>query len=227
VREPGPLVNRSVWLTTAVLGMTYAVAGAHHGAFETLQGNTTTPGLFIASIGPEHVRWEYGTDGAFTLIPNFLATGIAAILVSLAIIVWCLFCLPRRSGAAVFLALFVLLTAVGGGIGHTVFFLSAWAYATRMRRSLAWWDRVLGPAPRRLLSRTWATALASSSLLFLLALEISVFGWVPGTDDPERIMAVVWGVLLASLVSAHVAFVGAIARDLRSPQRHAAVGAAA
>ena len=41
----------------------------HHGFFEALQGNRPTGAILIASIGPDQVRWEYGTDGAMTLIP--------------------------------------------------------------------------------------------------------------------------------------------------------------
>lgn len=225
--RPAQAFNRSIWLTTAVLGLSYAVGGLHHGFFETLQGNAATPGVLIESIGPDHVRWEYGTDGAFSIIPNFLATGVAAILVSLAIAIWCLLFLHRRYGPSGFLGLFVLLTLVGGGIGHTVFFLTAWAYATRMRRPLAWWGRVLRPGTTEALGRAWLPALAASSLLFLLALEISVFGWVPATRDPEVIFAVIVSALLGSLVCTHVAYVAAISRDLDSVESRAARASAA
>lgn len=210
----GRPLNPATWRTTRVVGVTYAMAGLHHGLFEVLQGSRPTPGLGIASIGPDHVRWEYGTDDAITLIPNFLATGIAAMLVSLAIIIWCLFYLRGRRGPSGFLALFVLLTLVGGGIGHIAFFTVAWAYATRMRRPLAWWRRVLSPAARPALGRLWAPALAASSLLFLLGLELSVFGYPPGVSDPELLLALIWGLLLASLATLNLAYIAAFARDL-------------
>lgn len=209
-------LNRATWLTTVVLGITYAISGLHHGFFEVLQGSHPTPGLMIASIGPEHARWLYGTDGALTLIPNFLATGIAAMVVSLAIIVWCLFFLRRRRGPAGFLALFVLLTLVGGGIGHVVFFLAAWAYATRIHGRLPWWRRALGPGARQRLAGAWRPALATSSILFLLALEISVFGYLPGVTDPDAMLNGIWAILLASLLALNVAYAAAIARDLET-----------
>ncbi len=211
---PFERVNRATCLTTAVLGITYAISGLHHGFFELLQGNRPTPGIMIASIGPDQVRWEYGTDGAMTLIPNFLATGIAAMAVSLVIVGWCLFFLRRRRGLAGFLALFVLLTLVGGGIGHIVFFLTTWAYATRMHGTLGWWRRVLGPGLRRALGSMWVPALAASSFLFLVALEVSVFGFLPGVSDPDQMMTAIWVILLASLALVNVTFAGAFARDL-------------
>lgn len=207
-------VNRATWRTTRVAGITYAIAGLHHGFFEVLQGNRATPGLGIASIGPDHVRWEYGTDDAITLIPNFMATGLAAMAVSLAIIVWCVFYLRGRKGPSGFLALFLLLTLVGGGIGHVVFFTTAWAYATRMRRPLAWWRRVLRPAIRPALARLWAPALTASSLLFLIALELSVFGYPFGAPDPDVFLAVIWGLLLASLATLNLAYMAGFAWDL-------------
>lgn len=220
IREPAALVgaatplNRATWGTTVILGITLAVAGLHHGFFELLQGNRPTPGPFIASIGPEQVRWEHGTDGAFTLIPNFLATGLAAMAVSLAIVAWCVYGLRGRYGARGFVGLFVLLTLVGGGIGHAAFFLLAGAWATRIRGGLGWWRRALRPGARRALRPVWLPALATSSLLFLLALELSVFGPPGGAADPDGGLALIAWVLLGSLAALNVAYVAAIARDL-------------
>jgi hypothetical protein len=74
---PSP-VNRTVHLIVSVTGITLAIAGLHHGVFEILQGNRATPGVGIHSIGPEQMRWAYGTDDAITVIPNFLVTGAVA-----------------------------------------------------------------------------------------------------------------------------------------------------
>ncbi|NIP28360.1 MAG: hypothetical protein GWO38_32255, partial [Phycisphaerae bacterium] len=78
-----------------------------HGFFEILQGNTPTEGLIIQAIGDEQQMWLYGTEEAFTIIPNFLITGILTIIVSLAIIVWSVGYMQTKRGAAVFLLLFV------------------------------------------------------------------------------------------------------------------------
>lgn len=211
-------VNRTIWRTTVVLAVTLAVAGFHHGLFEALQGNHATPGLGIHSIGPDHQRWAYGTDDAITLVPNFLATGVAAMTVSLGIVAWSVLGLESKRGASVLLALFVLLTLVGGGMGHIPFFLALWAYATRIRGDLSWWRRRLRSRLRTVLSRGWLPALLMSALLFLAALELSVFGYPPLAADPDLLLLVIWSVLGASLVLLNLAFVGAIARDLE-PRR--------
>jgi len=59
-----------------------------HGFFETLHGNIPTTGLFVQAIGPANRFWIYGTEDAFTIIPNFLVTGILAMVLSVVIIVW-------------------------------------------------------------------------------------------------------------------------------------------
>ena len=214
--KPAP-VNRTIRITAAVAGTTLAIAGLHHGFFEVLQGNQPTPGFGIHSIGADHVRWAYGTDDAITVIPNFLATGLAAMTVSVGVIAWSIFGLHRSRGPSVFLALFVLLTLVGGGMGHIPFFVTAWAWATMVRGPLPGWGRALGAGVRRLLARAWLPALVASSLLFLLGLELSVFGYPPLAADPDRLLVTIWSILGASLVAMNVAFLSAVARDPVGP----------
>jgi hypothetical protein len=56
--------------------------------------------------------WPHGNEPAFTLIPNFLVTGIAAMIVGLIVIVWSLFFVQKQRGPTVFLLLFILLLLV-------------------------------------------------------------------------------------------------------------------
>lgn len=79
-----------------------------------------------------------------------------------------------------FLLLFILLTLVGGGIGHIAFFLPVWAHATRIHKPLAGWQKVIRPRARSALARVWAPALALALAAFAVALEISIFGIVAG-----------------------------------------------
>lgn len=218
-------LNRTVWLTTAVLGPALAVAGFHHGLFEALQGNAPTPGVFINSIGPGHLRWEYGTDPAFTVIPNFLATGVASMLVSVAIAAWCITGLRHSRGPSVLLALFILLTLVGGGVGHILFFVAVWAYATRLRRPVPHPTPWLPKRLRRALSASWLATLISAAVLFLAGLELSVFGAGSLVADPDLLLRIDWSVLLASFLCLNGAYVGAMLRDGESRSTHGADGA--
>jgi hypothetical protein len=135
--------------------------------------------------------------------------------VSLAIVAWSAGRLRRRYGRAVFLALFVVLTLVGGGVGHIVFFGATWAFATRMRSSLSWWRRRLGRRARAVVARAWVPALTLSSLCFVLGLELSVFGYRPAVTDPELLLTLIWSILLVAFVLLNLAYVAAIARDIQ------------
>ena len=65
--------NQKTRITTSVIGTLLGMAGfLNHGIFEILQGNNPTNGLYIEAIGKQHRFWLYGTEGAFTLIPNLL-----------------------------------------------------------------------------------------------------------------------------------------------------------
>lgn len=213
--------NETTRVTTAVLAVTFAVAGFHHGFFEALQGSRPTDGWIIQAVGPEHRLWPHGTEEAFTLIPDFLWTGMAAMAVSVGLAVWAVGYLEPRRGARTFLGIMIALTLVGGGLGHIAYFVPAWAWATRMDKPLTRWRRLLGPERlRRGLARAWLPLVAGASALFLVGLEISVFGVVPGLSDPDAILAVCWLALLASLVLLNLAYPAAFARDLEERRKH-------
>ena len=84
-------LNKSTGITASLVGSLLGLAGiVNHGIFEILQGNTSTNGFYIEAIGEAHRFWLHGTEGAFTIIHNFLFTGICVILVSTGIIIWSL-----------------------------------------------------------------------------------------------------------------------------------------
>lgn len=81
-------VNRAIQTIVATLGVIFGIGGMGHGFFEVLQGNTVTNGYVIEAIGEANRMWPHGNEPAFTIIPNFLITGIAAMLVGVAVIIW-------------------------------------------------------------------------------------------------------------------------------------------
>ncbi len=214
----GERQNDATRIITVVLGITFAIGGLHHGFFESLQGNVRTESFVIQSIGPAQQMWEHGTDEAFTIIPNFLATGIAAILVSLLIIFWCIRFMHLRHGPLGFLLLFILLTLVGGGIGHIFFFLPAWAYSTRINKPLRGWRKILSGSFGRIISTGWAYSVTFASLCFIIGLEISVFGFVPGVSEPNEILEICWGFLLLGLIFLNISYISGFAYDIGKPR---------
>jgi hypothetical protein len=208
-------MNRATRINVATSGVILATSGMFaHGLFEVLQGNAPTEGLIIQAIGPARRMWVHGSEEAFTLIPNYLATGLLAMAVGLAIIVWSVGFVHRRHGALVFLLLFILLFLVGGGIGQVLLIIPAWLAATRIHKPLSWWRRVMPEGLRRVLAKLWPWFLVIATVLFLLGLVISVTGWFPGVSDPDQILSIDWSILLTALVLFLLAFVAGFAYDI-------------
>lgn len=210
-------MNRATKNIVAALGIMLGIAGMNHGFFETLQGNTPTNGLIIQAIGDAQQMWVHGTEEAFTIVPNFLATGLLAIAVSIAIMVWSVRFIDTKHGPTVFILLFVLLFLVGGGIGQIVFFISTWLYSTRINKPLIWWRKVLPERARGVLGKLWRPALAVCVLAFLFALEIAIFGYVPGltSSDADLALYICWSLLLGALVLINFTFIAGFADDIQ------------
>ena len=147
------------WSATRTIATTVGVffglfSSINHGIFEILQGNNPTESILINAIGPMQRFWTEGTEPAFTVLPSYLLTGIAAILVGIAIIIWSIWYLPTKHGRKVYLGLFILSFLVGGGIGQAFFFVPAWAFATRIDKPLLGWKKLLPRRTWHFLSRT-------------------------------------------------------------------------
>lgn len=191
-------------VTASVIAVLAALTSVVHGYREILYGNVPTPGRLLVAVG------------AFTLIPNYLATGIATVAVSLGIIVWTIGFLGSRRGALVLLVLVIALFLVGGGFAHVVAFALACAMATRIGKPLTWWSCVLPGGWRGALSRLWPSLFAISLLSLGLGIAIWLLGGVPAVGDPVQSVHLTWALLLVGLVALLVTVVAAFARDIES-----------
>lgn len=208
------LRNEATGITAAAFGIIFGISGMVHGFFETLQGNVPTGGLFINAIGESNKMWLYGDEPAFTVIPNFLITGIVAIISGFSIIVWSLFYLRRKTGPLIFTLLFILLFLTGGGVAQILFFIIACAFATRINKPLKWWKKALPAALRIIIARFWLTFLIAFSILMMFSLEIANFGFVPGISNPDSISSVMMTSVLSGLAFLIPAFISGFAYDI-------------
>jgi hypothetical protein len=215
-------MNRATRINVIALAVLLAISGMMaHGLFEVLQGNTPTNGLFIEAIGEAHRTWEHGAEGAFTIIPNFLITGLLAMTVSLGIIIWSVGFVHKKNGPLVLLLFFILLFLVGGGVAQILFFIPLWAVATRINKPLSWWRRILPAGPRRVLAELWPWFLVAGAVLFVIGLVISITGYVPGLSDPEQILTIDWSILGIGYLLYLLAFVAGFAYDIEGqPDPH-------
>ncbi|MGD8402880.1 MAG: hypothetical protein PVJ21_04400 [Anaerolineales bacterium] len=195
-------------------------SGVNHGIFELLQGNQHTDGLVINAIGEAQRFWVEGTEPAFTLIPNFMLTGIAAIIVGLAIVIWSLWFLHGKNGRTVFLGLFVLSFLFGGGIGQAFFFIPAWAFATRMDKPLTWWRKLLPRGVWPFLSKLWVILLVLATISMLIGLEMAIFGYFPGLTDSETLQNVNMAFVFGSAILFVLSFIAGFGHELRRMELH-------
>lgn len=207
-------VNSATQTITAMLGIVFGISGFGHGFFEVLQGYVPTNGLYIDAIGEAQCMWEYGKEPAFTLIPNFLITGIAAMLVSIAAIVWSAGFLHKKRGPLGFLLLFSLSLLVGAGVAQILIIPVIWAFSTRIHKPLVFWRKVLTSGIRRVLSGLWIPFASLSVLFFLYVLQIAIFGFVPGVLDPDGIRNAMLLALSAGYVLFLLAYVSGFAYDI-------------
>jgi peptidoglycan/LPS O-acetylase OafA/YrhL len=222
--------RRSVDATRLIasgLGVVAGLSGLDHGFFEALQGNTATNGLFVQAIGPAQRMWVYGTEDAFTIVPNFLIAGILSIVLGLVIIAWSVGFIDRKDGSRVFLGLGALLYLVGGGVALLGFVGLCWVVSRRLGRTSGRSNAGPENGGRKLLERTWPAFLAASLALVASALEIAITGFVPGVSNPDQVQLICWSALAAMLVLLLLAIVGASDHDAQRVSSPATAAVAA
>jgi hypothetical protein len=169
--------NKATKAVASTLGVLVGLAGIEHGFFEYLQGKNAPDNIMINAIGPAQRFWTYGTERALTIIPSFTATGLLAIAFGLLVLTWALVYLDRRHGAVVLMLLSTALWLVGGGFAPIFISILASVTATRIYNPLDWWRRHLSQKVRDSLVKLWPWSLGGFVLLFIVSVEIAIFGY--------------------------------------------------
>jgi hypothetical protein len=104
-------------VTVSTFGALAGLAGIEHGVGEVLQGSVDPGGVMILSWPDSELFRSLAGEPAMTIIPNVLATGILAILVSMTFLVWATMFAQRRGGGLILLVLSALMLLAGGGFG--------------------------------------------------------------------------------------------------------------
>ncbi|MDI7277932.1 MAG: hypothetical protein QME94_18280 [Anaerolineae bacterium] len=160
--------NRSTALLVAILGTVIGVSGAIHGVHSILKGNAPTGGMLLPAIG------------AFTVVQNYLVTGILAAAFGVAVVAWSIAFIDTKHGPAVFVALSLGLFLVGGGIAEVAFIVLTALLSTRIRHPLRGWRRAAGSSLGLALSRLWPYAITLAFSVFLIGYSVWLFVLPPG-----------------------------------------------
>jgi hypothetical protein len=67
----------------------------------------------------------------------------------------------------------------------------------------------------------WLGALVAGVALAAVALEIAIFGFVPGVTDPNQLQLICWSALLIMLAPMLLAIVAGFAHDIKRSTEHA------
>jgi hydroxyacylglutathione hydrolase len=175
-------------VSVAILGVICGLSGFEHGFFELLQGNVAAKGQNIYAIGEANRFWSHGTEPAFTIVPNFLITGILAMTVSLLLIFCATWFVQRnRYGGPILMLLSIVQYLVGGGIPAPFLALVMGVAAIWINRPLTWRWAILPAGARRVLAAPWLWLVIALSLVFCTTIVGAIFGVLPGVTDPNKV----------------------------------------
>jgi energy-coupling factor transporter transmembrane protein EcfT len=206
--------NAATRTVASTLGILVGLAGIEHGIFEMLQGNVATNDVMIEAIGFDQRFWTFGTERALTIVPNFLATGILAVIFGILVTTWSAKFVDKKHGATVLLALSVMLWLFGGGFAPIFMTMLAFITANRINKPLKWEQNVLSNNSRNFLSKLWPWSIIALVLLFVVSVEIAIFGypllWLLDVSTTYAIQA---GLALVMILLMPVSIFSALAVD--------------
>ncbi len=196
-------INSTTRLYVTIQGVLGGLIGMIHGIAEILQGNHPTKGFLLNSIG------------AFTLIPNYLATGIVAVFIGLCLLTWTIGFIHTKYGAIVFLLISAALFLAGGGVAQVGFFLIAWGVGTQIHQRLTWWRATIPELLRKRLAKNWRSNFAAGYFFLLLGITIWLVFTPPGSVYKDPLMQYIcWASLAIGFVFQLLTIVSGFALDI-------------
>ncbi len=131
-----------------------------------------------------------------TVIPNLLVTGILAILLSLALLVWATLFVQRKHGALVMILIAIAMLLAGGGIFPPILAILIGVVASRIHSPLTGWRTHLSPGARQFLAGLWPWSFAACVIAWpLMFAGPALLGYFFGAARSD----LVWVLLLAAL----------------------------
>jgi len=192
-------------IMTSTFGALMGLAGIEHGIGETLQGSTVPKGMMIASWPESAFFSTLAGEPAMTIIPNLLVTGILAILLSLALLVWATLFVQRKNGALVMILISTGMLLAGGGIFPPILAILIGVVAIKIHSPLAWRRTQLSPGARQFLASLWPWSIAACLIAWLLMFAgpalIGTFFGAGKTDLVCVLLLLALGTLLLTIVT--------------------------
>lgn len=212
--------NHATKNVASTFGVLVGLAGIEHGIFEMFQGNVSTNGIVIDAIGPAQRFWEYSTETALTIIPNFLISGIFSAILGLLVTIWASVFIDKKYGAWIFGFLSLILWLVGGGFAPILMSIFAFIAATQINKPLKFWRKHLPVVLKDFLSMLWPWSIVIYAFVFVIGVEIAIFGypllWIFNANITYTIQ---WSLALIMVLLWPVCIIAAVAHDIQE-KRH-------
>jgi hypothetical protein len=176
-------MNKATTTLFLTLGMLAGIMGIEHGIGEVLVGNRSTESMFILSWPDSSFFEIMSGEPAMTIIPNYLVTGLLAILTSTVFLVVLL--KSSRDGKAITILFFLLILMLlfGGGFGPPILGMIAVLIALKRNSPLKSWGK-LPASIHRVLSRLWPWSFGLCLLGWLMLFPGAVLiAFFTGIDD--------------------------------------------
>jgi len=168
-------MNSATRVATATIGVYAGLLGVVHGCFELLQGDVVPSGIGINAIGVPcqgDAVW-HACLPAMTIVPNLIATGVLAIIVSLIVLVWAAAFVQRKNGGLILILLSILMLLVGAGFIPPYAGIIAGVVGGKINAPLPIWRARLSGRVLSLLAKLWPWTL----IVFVVW---SIGGWFLG-----------------------------------------------
>ncbi len=173
-------------LTASLFGALAGLGGIVHGIGEILQGNVAPSGFFFNSWTQGPIAAYMGGEPGLTIVPNLLATGVFALITSLAVMVWAAFFVQRENGGWILIGLAILMLLVGGGVAPPIIAILAGVAGLGIGSRHSRWRAHVPVNIQRRLARLWpwAFGLCAINGAFLVIGSV-VLVYLFGLNNPE------------------------------------------
>ncbi len=210
-------INHAIKKTATSFCILSGVASIIHGFFEILQGNVPVKIGKILAIGPAHRFWEFGGEPALTIIPNYLVTGILAIIISVCLFVWAFIFIDKKHNLLWIVLLTISILLFGGGLAPPTFMIISIAAILFIKRDLVFRKSSFMGKILNYFSFLWPGILYFQYVLFLIAIISGVSGypflWVFDAGNSIKYLRI-YG-LIVTFIMGPLTIISAIANDAK------------
>jgi len=119
-------------VAASLLGVFAGIGGGvFHGIGEILQGSVAPNEMMIQAYPAMQAT---AGEPAMTIVPNFLLTGILAIILGIIVTVWAAAFIERKNGGLILILLSIIMLLLGGGIIPPIIGIIGGIIGTRIKQ---------------------------------------------------------------------------------------------